>query len=116
MKIGSAHDARVAGSGQVLKVPKKKESLSNRPAQTDAVIISDEARAQLARLADETRAGSPVDPVRLDEDGIRIDRVKLAMERLASGYYSRPEIREEIAGRLADEMLGQTPESDETTE
>ena len=68
------------------------------PGQTEEARLLDAARLVLESLPD-----------------VRADKVELAKKRLADGFYDRPEVRDEIAGRiLADPELkpapGLTPE------
>lgn len=99
-----------------VNVPKKRETTKTDRKRGDEVIISEHAREQLARLADEARATVKFDPVIDDGDEVRISKIRQARERLQSGYYDRPEILEEIAGRLADRLFDRPPDSNETSE
>ncbi len=116
MKIGSAHRVRTVHGETAVNVPKKRETSTGDRKHGDEVIISDHAREQLAKLADEARATMKFDPVIEDVDEIRISKIRQARERLQSGYYNRPEILEDIAGRLADSLFDRPPDTNETPE
>ena len=88
----------------------QKENLPEKKKTEDSVTISNNAREYLARLADAAlkKYGKGVMPsgkVESTEPDIRIDKIKLAKERIESGYYSNFKIVEEIADRLANQII-----------
>ena len=80
----------------------------------DQLVISEDARARLAALADAARAEEILTPPPEDAEGLRMEKMRLASDRMRSGYYDRPEIKRQIADRLADEMCRRSPEQPET--
>ena len=91
--------------------PKKtaQETSPARPEISDRVEISTDARARLAELADrELKAGgasTEAGPTRPNESGsdrqTRIDEIR---EKIESGFYDRPEVRNQIVDRLTDDL------------
>lgn len=87
-------------------MPQKHVQPETGDARVDSVEISDDARSQLANMADTLRdehlksatAGETSDSQTGDS---RLERVR---QRIANGYYERPEIAREIADRLLDEL------------
>ncbi|MEW5797144.1 MAG: hypothetical protein AB1772_12410 [Candidatus Zixiibacteriota bacterium] len=73
----------------------------------DKAEISDEARARLAELADQelARESQEPQPVSLDEHSGE-NRLDIIKKRIASGYYSDPEVRSKIVDRLIDDLDG----------
>jgi len=92
---------------QTRKTPK--ETAPAKQDVTDRVEISLEARARLAELADrelkersvgsEDRLARPEEPT----GGAR-DRISEIRQKIESGYYDRPEIRDQIIDRLTDDL------------
>jgi len=77
----------------------------------DSVEISSSARA----LSGQTPAGEPGEAEEADvpespddQNEMELRRAKLdeAEKRIDSGYYDRPEVRQEIARRITDELMG----------
>jgi len=92
------------------------------PRSGDSLQISEAGRRQLAELADRVRAAKATvteadsgSTEEFDNDGLRTDRVRLAKARVQSGYYDQPEIREKIAGTLAD-ILQEPPQEPDQSE
>jgi hypothetical protein len=65
-----------------------------RPATPDRVELSDVAR-KLNELLGAEEAGAP---------SLAPERLKKLLQRVAEGYYDRPEVREELLQRLASEL------------
>ena len=82
----------------------KKGSTSKAEPRKDGVEISDEARKQLAALADqhlkkmESQGRLPEEPQEKP-----VDRLGEIRHRMASGFYDSPEMMQEIADRIIDE-------------
>lgn len=107
MKIGSVQNVRALYGGKQARVPQDKQEPTDAVAKTDSVLISEKARELLAKLADEALAsGSPNPQVETnpETDGLRMDKIRQAMARIREGYYDRPEVKQQIAGKLADEF------------
>jgi hypothetical protein len=65
------------------------------PTATDRVEISEDARARLAEMAD----------ARLEaEQQARREKLAMIRERMETGFYDRPEVKEKIADRLIDDL------------
>ena len=121
MEIGPSH--RTADMVNRPKASQAAISTDNRedPRSGDSLQISEAGRRQLAELADRARAADTVvtgadfgSTEEFDNDGLRTDRVRLAKARMQSGYYDQPEIREMIAGRLADILQEPLQEPDQS--
>jgi anti-sigma28 factor (negative regulator of flagellin synthesis) len=86
-----------------------KETTPERQISTDRVEISNDARTKLAELADlglkaygthpEERLARPDDPT-----GTEKDRISEIRQKIESGFYDRPEIRDQIANNLTDDL------------
>lgn len=88
-----------------------KENLQTRKNTQDSVFISENAREKLGKLADAALKkyglGEMPSNMAVEKDSeIRIDKIKLARERIESGYYKQFKIVEQIADKLADEING----------
>lgn len=90
----------------------KKTAQETSPARqeiSDRVEISTDARARLAELADrELKAGgarTEAGPTRSNQNTndrqTRIDEIR---EKIESGFYDRPEVRDRIVDRLTDDL------------
>jgi hypothetical protein len=72
---------------------------------TDRVEITCEARARLANRADQELAKEKVEPQPVDAgDQSREGRLDQIKERIASGYYTDPQVRAKIVDRLIDDL------------
>jgi len=86
-----------------------KGTTSETAPRQDGVEISEEARRRLAELADlhlkkmESQGRLVDEPVTEPADN-RLDAIR---ERIASGYYDRPEVIRDIADRMIDETDGE---------
>ena len=63
--------------------------------QTDRVEISSDARTRLAEAADARLA---------EEQQARREKLDLIRERIKSGFYERPEVDQQVADRLIDDL------------
>ena len=75
----------------------------------DSILISENAREKLAKLADDALkefgvGEMPSKQTDNDDSEIRIDKIKLAKERIESGYYKQIKIVGQIADRLVDQI------------
>ena len=90
-------------------VRRESESSAEVDKKKDSVIISENAREKLAKLADaalEKFGLGEMPSIKADNDDseIRIDKIILAKERIESGYYKQVKIVDQIANKLADEI------------
>ncbi len=88
-------------------VERKLESSLEVKEKKDTVFISENSREKLAKLADAALkkfgvGEMPSTKTENYDSEIRIDKIKLAKERIATGYYSQNNIMELIADKLAD--------------
>ena len=121
MEIGPSHrTAEMVNRPQASKTAVSTDSRED-PRPRDAVQISEAGRRQLAELADQARAATATvtEPAEnsaeeFNNDGLRADRVRLAKARVQSGYYDQPEIREKIAGTLAENLQEPPPKPDQS--
>jgi len=122
MEIGPSHRAtEMVNRPQASKTVASTDS-REEPRSGDSLQISEAGRRQLAELADRVRAAKATvteadsgSTEEFDNDGLRTDRVRLAKARVQSGYYDQPEIREKIAGTLAD-ILQEPPQEPDQSE
>ena len=71
----------------------------------DRAEISGEARARLAEMADAELAREQQEPQpAASGDHSREERLELIKNRIASGYYSDPEVRSKLVDRLIDDL------------
>ena len=78
-------------------------------AGSDRLELSVSVRERLAVMADAARTESAersdaVVSDTADEAAARRGRVRLAKARMVSGYYDQPEVKQEIAARLAERL------------
>ncbi len=77
---------------------------------TDRVEISSDGRARLAELADrglKTYGTKPEEVLTRPDDatgGDQNDRITEIRQKIESGFYDRPEIRDQIAKNLTDDL------------
>jgi hypothetical protein len=120
MEIGSLHQASTTAHQRGVAKSGSPRQENAAPENTDSVVISDRAREQLARLADRALAEADFSATTATEDAadedVRIEKIMLAKARIQAGYYNQPEVREQLADRLADELIDQPPENPETSE
>ena len=89
-------DARIAATT---------ESTEDDPNNQDTVAISEEARiAHAAEQKRRTDLEFAREKLKTHEE-MTPDRQQELLERLNSGYYTQPEVIENIAGKIADELL-----------
>ncbi len=104
---------KTGGQTNKLQQQLQEQPSAEPPRRSDALVISSDARRQLAELADSAR--DLVSRMDLDNDGsdeIREDKIQLARARIKSGYYDLPEIKKQIADRLADDLSGPLSENE----
>lgn len=117
MEIGPLHNHRPPAQADQPVTERKAKATPKAP-PGDSVELSSEARRSLAAMADAARAnyGLGAMPQRDEADiggDFITDKLSLARQRIESGYYDQPHIRNEIARRLADEVNWISPtESD----
>lgn len=108
MKIGPVNHRQ--------EMPPTDQPKQNRPADTtaprtarDEVIISDEARARLAELADAALDEVGTADPGADDAASSLTPKRLAelRERMASGFYDLSRVQDVIADRLADDLIEQ---------
>jgi anti-sigma28 factor (negative regulator of flagellin synthesis) len=75
----------------------QKTASSSSVARRDKVEISKDSASK-----DATTAG--IAAVAMAHEPTRSDRIEEARQRVASGYYDRPEVQDEIVNRLIDRM------------
>lgn len=84
------------------------ESASAKPDTTDRVEISLDGRARLADLADKGLKAYGTRPednqTRPQELSGGTDRISEIRQKIESGFYDRPEVRDQIAKNLTDDL------------
>ena len=99
--------ANVGQAGAAQSSPIRPDAEAKTEAARDRVEISDKARASLAdgrRSEELTFARKALESVpELSEE-----RLTLLKDRIASGFYSKPEVVEKIADRVASDLGGTT--------
>ncbi len=120
MKIGPLHQPKAIVEGQPAQPTPPEQPEKKAAARSDSVEISAGARERLAVLADEARlrvesdeTASPTAATGNDAD-LRQDKIRLARARIRSGYYNQPEIKQDIAAKLADNINETPPDNPET--
>jgi anti-sigma28 factor (negative regulator of flagellin synthesis) len=89
--VSNQNQIQPRGEREPLRPAPEKE----RPELADKVEISDDARARLAEMAD----------ARLEaEQQARREKLAMIRERMETGFYDRPEVKEQIADRLIDDL------------
>jgi hypothetical protein len=86
------------------KTPRQEEPPDSVEISSSARALSGQTPADQSGEAEEADAPESPD----DQNEIELRRTKLdeAEKRIESGYYDRPEVRREIARRIADELMG----------
>ncbi len=81
--------------------------------QTDKIEISEVARSlseKVSPKSEETNEVSSVDSAEVSNEAVefenRQEMIDQARQRIESGYYNSPEVRSEIARRIADDFAG----------
>lgn len=81
--------------------------------RTDKIEISEVARSLAEKTSskpEETNEVSAADRAEISNEAIdfenRQDRIERARQRIESGYYNSPEVRNEIARRITDDFAG----------
>jgi len=120
MKIGPLHQPKAIVEGQPAQSTPPVEP-EKKAAAADSVEISTGARERLALLADQARlridSDDPASPTAAAENDadLRQDKIRLARARIRSGYYNQPEIKQDIAAKLADNINERPPDNPETS-
>ncbi len=110
MKIGPVNSGdRPHGPGEEGR--RRPQVQPDRQQKADAVEISDSARSMSQQAAsgdinDTTFADQIEASYDTFETDIRADKVEQARRRMESGFYDRPNVREEIARRIVDDFKG----------
>ncbi|MBU8932750.1 MAG: hypothetical protein KOO62_01970 [candidate division Zixibacteria bacterium] len=113
MEIGPLHNNKPQPPAVAPK-PESTTGASEKAQRSDSVELSLDARQKLTQLADTARSqyGLGEMPPRDDADsdgGLRMDKIRQARQRIDQGFYDQPHVRQEIAGKLANEMSKFTP-------
>jgi len=109
MEIGPLHDGSKKNP-EVISEVQQKVSLPAKSKTEDSVVISENAREKLAKLADAALSkyglgDMPSMKTEKDDPDLRIDKIKLAKERIESGYYRQYNVVEKIADKLANGII-----------
>lgn len=109
MKIGPVDNPDRPG-GPENKGPRRHDVRPDPERKEDSVDISDSARSlaeqSAAKESHETTSSDRIESLReVSEMDIRLDKVERARRRAESGYYDRPEVRQEIARRITDDFM-----------
>ena len=79
-------------------------------ADRDSVEISSMARVKADQAVPADAAQPPAenqeDDAAADESATRPEKIEEARQRMESGYYDKPEVRQEIARRITDDFVG----------
>lgn len=112
-KVDNAARLRPTPAEQPEKAPAR---TSDRP-RGDSVELSRDSRGQIGEAADLARSEEyseqglrgkvrarrdDIEASRLQGDGDRLEAIR---DRIESGYYEQPDIKRQIAGRLADALM-----------
>jgi anti-sigma28 factor (negative regulator of flagellin synthesis) len=107
MDIGSIDDgtgkAPQTGLAQVRAVPETPGRPEGR-VRADTVSISDGAHSRLAELADAARRVELEHPGLGSEDEDKLEHIRA---RIANGLYDNPEVKRQVAERLAERLFDQ---------
>ena len=82
---------------------------TTRPEQIAAEAVAARNAADRVELSAESRKlVEEVQPATsgASASGLSPERMKQVLSRLVSGYYDRPEVQDQVAGRLAKDLLG----------
>ncbi len=97
-------------NGYIAREPARQDAPGHQNQVTDKVEISDNARARLAELADAKLNEHHIDreignaDVNEPATGGTPSRLDEIREKIESGFYDRPEVKNEVARRLADDL------------
>ena len=113
MEIGPLHNNQPQALAAASK-PEPTPGASENVPRGDSVELSQNALQELSRLADTARSryglGEMPPHDEVESDGsLRMDKIRQARQRINQGFYDQPHVRQEIAGKLADEMSKTTP-------
>ena len=113
MKIGPVDNSeRPDGPPEDNRRPKPVQpETQQKPRDTDSVEISESARSMSEQAASErtndtTSADHTESSREISEMDERADKIEQARQRIESGYYDRPEVKADIARRIADDFAG----------
>ena len=113
MKIGPVDNSeRPDGPPEDNRRPKPVQpETQQKPRDTDSVEISESARSMSEQAASErtndtTSADHTESSRETSEMDERADKVERARQRIESGYYDRPDVKADIARRIADDFAG----------
>jgi anti-sigma28 factor (negative regulator of flagellin synthesis) len=113
MKIGPLDNSgRPAGPPDENRRPTPVQPESRKKTdETDSVDISESARSMSEQEASErthdtTSADNTESSRETSEMDERADKIEQARQRIESGYYDRPDVKAEIARRIADDFAG----------
>jgi len=113
MKIGPVDNSeRPAGPPEDKRRPSPAQPETKQPTtDSDSVEISESARSMSEQAASErtndtTSADHTESSRETSEMDERAEKVELARQRMESGYYDRPDVKADIARRIADDFAG----------
>ncbi len=113
MKIGPVDNSeRPAGPPEDSRRPEPaRPETSQQTNDTDSVEISESARSMSEQAASErtndtTSADHTETSRETSEMDERADKVERARQRIESGYYDQPDVKADIARRIADDFAG----------
>lgn len=100
MRIPAAMEPFNAEFRKVKSLEKQNRPISKSPAQVDKSEFSSDAR-RLSNIKSQAEAAA-AHAIKSPE--IRFDKVELAKQRVETGYYDRPEVREALAEKIMDDF------------
>ncbi len=107
MKIGPVDRNNPAPQPNRQAEPTKEKVGKDTPA-ADRIEVSDDARRRLAELADRARrellAGPQEAEAPSQAEELASDRIARLRQKVASGFYQRPEVIQRVAEHLADDI------------
>ncbi len=101
MEIGPVSNHRPENDDRSDKHGDQIASGEKPKALEDRVEISESARQLLAARADEVRSNAGSEPEETGSSESRAEQIRL---KILSGFYDNPEVLDEIAGKLLDDM------------
>ncbi|HVP07714.1 MAG TPA: hypothetical protein VMS71_07725 [Candidatus Acidoferrum sp.] len=85
-----------------------KEKVGQETPTADRIEVSDDARRRLAELADRARrellTGPQEAETRSQVEELATDRIARLKQKVASGFYQRPEVIQQVAEGLAEDI------------
>jgi len=109
MKIGPLSNSIVFGLPKGNQATEQAELSKSNP-KKDQADISKEARAKVAELADQVLLSKNVksNPSNTDnlnkKDGLNKEKLDIIREKIKTGFYDHPKIKNEIVNKLIDDL------------